>query len=108
MVPLNIIRAVLGLLTIFFAHFLGRALVYSFERRSPRVRLGPWLIRFALALGAIIWSGGLDTTAVVTLVLATAAGGYGAWRQARPQKTEDLVRQMFPEEPGDRPPPQGS
>lgn len=98
MVPLAIVRAALGLLTVFFAHFLGRATVRAIERRGPRGRLVPWLIRFVLALGAIIWSGGLDKTAVITLVLAAGAGGYGAWQEAHPRPPEDLVKQMFPEE----------
>lgn len=101
MVPMNLVRAALGLLAVFFAHFLGRALVCLVQRRMAGARVAPWLIRFALAFGAILWSGGFDATAVVTLAASGLSGGYGAWRQWRPQLREDLTRQIFPEDPED-------
>jgi|YNPBryBLVA2012_1023415.scaffolds.fasta_scaffold00086_19 hypothetical protein len=97
MVPLNLVRAALGLLTLFFAHFLGRMIVRLRQGR-PGARPGGWAIRFAVALGAILWSGGLDATAIVTLAGAGLAGGYGAWRESRPKKDEDLSELMFPKQ----------
>ncbi len=97
MVPLNVVRAALGLLTVFFAHFLGRTLVRRRQGR-PGARLGGWAIRFALALGAILWSGGWDATAIITLAGAALAGGYGAWQESRPKKDEDLSELMFPKD----------
>ena len=101
MVPMNLVRAALGLLTVFFAHFLGRSLVCLGQRRIGGARVAPWLIRFGLAVGAIIWSGGLDATALFTLAASSLAGGYGAWRQSRPRPPEDLTRQIFPENSDD-------
>jgi|YNPBryunderm2012_1023409.scaffolds.fasta_scaffold00262_15 hypothetical protein len=101
MVPLGLVRVALGLLTVFFAHFLGRAAVRTARGVQAPSRLTPWLIRFLLALGAIVWSGGLDLVAIVTLVLSGATGGYGAWRELRPRPPENFVARMFPKEPGE-------
>lgn len=96
MVPLNLIRAALGLLTVFFAYFLGRCLVHWAARRATGGRTTAWLLRFALALGAILWSGGLDATAIVTIAGAGAAGVYGAWLEHHPREPEDLSKQIVP------------
>ncbi len=103
MMPLGLIRAVLGLLTVFFAHFLGRSLMRWKQKRIPGGRMAPWLLRFALSLGAILWSGGWDATAIVTIVVAGAAGAYGAWQERKPAEPEDLTRQIFPQDPEDHP-----
>ncbi|MGC8792698.1 MAG: hypothetical protein ACP5U2_04840 [Bryobacteraceae bacterium] len=99
MVPIALVRAALGLLTVFFAHYLGRAAVRTARGVQAPSRLAPWMIRFVLALGAILWSGGLDAVTIATLALAGATGGYGAWRELHPKPPEDLVGKMFPRDP---------
>ncbi len=103
MVPLSLIRAVLGLLTVFFAHFLGRSLMRLKQKRETGGRVAPWLLRFALALGAILWSGGWDATAIVTVVLAGASGVWGAWQERSPREPEDLSSRIFPKDPTESP-----
>ena len=96
-VPLDILRAVLGLLCVFFAHFLGRSIVRL--RRGlqrPRNFYG-WLIRMAIAGGVILWRRGFDAISIATLVLAAASLALGVWDEQRPKKQEDLTKQIFGE-----------
>lgn len=102
MIPIPLVRVALGLLTVFFAHFLGRAVMRVCRRREAGSRLTPWVIRFVLALGAIVWSGGWDWVALLSVTGALAAGGYGAWSERHPPEPEDLTKVMFPEDPENR------
>ena len=96
-VPLNLLRGLLGLLCIFFAHLLGRSIV-GVRRRVQRPRsLYGWLIRTLITACAILWGGGLDRLAAVAYVLAAASLALGIWEEQRPKKQEDLTRQMFGE-----------
>lgn len=102
MPPIALVRAALALLVAFFAFTLGRAAVRTVRGMQAPSRLMPWMLRVVLALGAILWSGGLDAISIAAMALAGLAGGYGAWRESRPQPPENFVRQMFPEEPGEK------
>lgn len=94
-----ILRLVLGLMCIAFAHFLGRSI-----RRGPqpgRRGLGPtsWALRTLLAGAAITWQVGIDTLAAAVYVLALAAAAAGYYLEGKPPKPpEDLTRQMFPDQ----------
>lgn len=93
-IPVDILRAALGLLCLFFAHFLGRSIVRA--RRGQRARsLYGWLIRTAIAAGTILWRHGLDGVAIVALTLAAASLVVGAWDEQRPKKQEDLTKEIF-------------
>jgi len=96
-VPLDALRCLLGMLCLFFAHFLGRSIV--------RVRCGQqrarsvygWLIRAVVTAGAILWHRGLDSISIAALTLAAAALAAGVWDEQRPKKQEDLTKQIFGE-----------
>jgi hypothetical protein len=96
-VPLNLLRALLGLFCIFFAYLLGRSII-RLRRGLQRPRsLYGWLIRMLVTAAAILWGRGLDRIAVVVYVLAAASLALGIWDERRPKKQEDLTRQMFGE-----------
>src|ERR1039458_3046678 len=68
----------MGLLCLFFAHFLGRSIVRV--RRGQRARsFYGWLIRTAITGGAILWRRGLDGIAIVAFTLAAASLVVGMW-----------------------------
>jgi len=93
-IPLDFVRVLLGLLGLFFAHFLGRSIVRV--RRGGRARsLYGWLIRTAITVGAILWRRGLDGISIGALTLAAVALVVGAWDEQRPKPEEDLTREMF-------------
>jgi hypothetical protein len=93
-IPVDILRVVLGLLCLFFAHFLGRSIVRV--RRGQRARsLYGWLIRTAITAGAILWRRGLDSVAIVAFTLAAASLVMGVWDEQRPKKQEDLTKEIF-------------
>ena len=88
------LRVLLGLLCLFFAHFLGRSIVRV--RRGQRVRgLYGWLIRTMITAGAILWHRGLDTIAIAIFTLAAASLVVGVWDEQRPKDEEDLTKEIF-------------
>lgn len=93
-----VLRIVLGLMCVAFAHLLGRSLA----RRGRAVRrgLGPasWALRTLLAAAAITWRAGIDGLATTVYVVAAVAGGAGFYLERRPPKPpEDLTKKMFPD-----------
>jgi hypothetical protein len=93
-IPLDLLRALLGLLCLFFAHFLGRSIVRV--QRGQRARsLYGWLVRTAIAGGAILWHRGVDTLAIVVFTLMAASLVVGFWDEQRPKRHEDLTKEIF-------------
>ena len=86
----------LGLFCLFFAHFLGRSVVRARRGQSARSLYG-WLIRTAIAVGAILWHRGLDGISIAVLTLSAAALVVGVWDEQRPKKQEDLTKEIFGE-----------
>ena len=86
---MDLLRVVLGLFCLFFAHFLGRSIVRVRRGQNPRGLYG-WLIRTAITAGAILWQGGLDGIAIGAFTLGGGVIGGGAWDEQRPKKQEDL------------------
>jgi len=93
-----LLRAVIGLLAVFFAHYLGRSTVALVQRREARFRTITWTLRVTVCVMAVLWGVGLDVLSVMVLVLALLSLAGGVWRQLHPPKHEGLVEQMFPRE----------
>jgi len=93
---MDLLRVVLGLLCLFFAHFLGRSIVRVRRGQGARSLYG-WLIRTAIAGGAISWRRGLDDIAIAVFTLAAASLAVGVWDEQRPKKQEDLTKEIFGE-----------
>jgi len=92
-----LLRAAIGLLAIFFAHYLGRSAAGLYRRREARSRTITWALRTAVCVVGVLWRYGLDTLSMVVLALVFVSLGAGVWAQLRPLKDEGLVKQMFPE-----------
>jgi hypothetical protein len=95
-IPVDLLRIVLGLFCLFFAHFLGRSMVRVRRGQNPRSLYG-WLIRLAIAGGVLLWRHGLDGIAIAVGTLSAAALVVGAWDEQRPKKQDDLTREIFGE-----------
>ena len=96
-IPLDFLRGVLGLLCVFFAHFLGRSIV-RVRRGLQRPRnLYGWLIRAVITGGAVFWRRGLDGISIAAMTLAAASLVLGIWEEQRPKPQEDLTKQIFGE-----------
>jgi hypothetical protein len=93
-----LLRAAIGLLAVFFAHYLGRSAAALYRGREARSRTITWALRAAVCVMGVLWGYGLDALAMVVLALALGSLGAGVWAQLRPPKDEGLVKQMFPEE----------
>ncbi|MCX6618915.1 MAG: hypothetical protein NTZ98_22805 [Acidobacteria bacterium] len=91
-------RALVGLLALFFAHYLGRSAAGLHQRREVRARTITWALRTAVCVGAVVWGRGLDALSVVVLLLTAVSVGSGIRRQLRPPKDEGLVEVMLPKE----------
>ena len=96
-VSIEFMRGVLGALSLFFAHFLGRAAV-NFSRGLQRKRsFYSWLLRYVVTVAAVCWRG-VDRMAIIFLALSVVSLGVGVWDERRPKKDEDLSRTIFPPE----------
>ena len=93
-IPLNVLRCFLGLLCLFFAHFLGRSIVRVQHGQRGRSLAG-WLIRTLIAAGAILWHRGLDTITIVFYTLSAMSLVIGAWDEQRPKPQDDLTKEIF-------------
>lgn len=96
-VSLNVLRVVLGILCVLFAHMLGRSVVQM--RRGGRNRaVFSWTLRTMLTGVAVAWRQGLDGITIAVLAGAAVSAAAGAWLVARPRPEEDLSREIFPPE----------
>jgi hypothetical protein len=84
-IPMDFLRIVLGLFCLFFAHFLGRSIVRMRRGRQGARSFYGWLIRTAIAAGAILWHRGLDGIAIGAFTLAAASLVVGVWDEQRPE-----------------------
>ena len=96
-VSLDVLRGVLGALSIFFAHFLGRTIVKVAKGKERRRPLFTWALRFALTAAAVCYRA-VDRLAIVVLLLDVLAFAVGWWDEWRPKHEEDLTHTMFPDE----------
>jgi hypothetical protein len=96
-VSLELMRILVGGLSVFFAHFLGRTVVQVSQGKKRRRPLYTWALRFVLSLVAVSYWG-VDRVALIVIVLDLAAFAAGWWDEWRPKHEEDLTRTMFPED----------
>jgi len=97
MIPLDVLRIFLGLLCLFFAHFLGRSIVrVRTHRQRPRSLTG-WIIRFLITALVIPFRRGFDSITIAALTLAAGSLALGIWDEMRPKREENLTRQIFGE-----------
>ena len=96
-VSLEFLRGLLGGLSIFFAHFFGRALWKVTRGKERKRALYAWALRFLLTLGAICYRS-VDRLAIIILVLDALAFAVGWWDEWRPKHQEDLTHTIFPHE----------
>lgn len=87
-------RVALLLLSLFFAHFLGRAGARLHRQKQPYTRALTWFLRTAVALWGIVWTRGFDVLSIVALVLAAASFAAGVYAETRPRQTEEA--HLFP------------
>ena len=96
-VSIEFLRGLVGGISIFFAHFLGRSCVLVSKGREKRRPLITWAIRYALAIGAVLYRG-FVRLAVVILALGAVLFALGWWDEWRPRHQEDLTKKMFPDD----------
>lgn len=97
-VPFELLRGVLLVLGIFFAHFLGRSIARV--RRGDQRLSGvyAWALRTLVAGAAVAWPYGLDATTLGAWTLALAALAAGIWVGTRPRRApDDPSKEIFPE-----------
>ncbi|HLY16794.1 MAG TPA: hypothetical protein VKR61_06195 [Bryobacteraceae bacterium] len=93
-IPLDMLRVVLGLFCLFFAHCLGRSAIRVHRGQRARSLYG-WLVRTVIAGGAILWHRGVDGLTIAVFTLSAVSLVVGAWDEQRPKKQEDLTHEIF-------------
>lgn len=97
-VPIELLRAVLVLLAVFFGFMLGRSSALVYRGVQGKSRMYGWLVRTVLTVLAATWRHGVDRLVVILLAAVALAVAGGAWDALRPRKPpEDLSRRIFPE-----------
>ena len=95
--PFGLLRGMLGLLCLFFAHFLGRSWI-RFRRGSEKIsRLIAWTLRTVVTLLGVLWFRPLDAFAIVVIVLGAVSLAAGFFLEWQPKHEEDLTRTIFRE-----------
>ena len=95
-VPINLLRSLLGVLGLFFAHMLGRAMVKTRREKVPKRILYTWILRTAVALGGVCYSG-IDVVSILAIVLMAASFALGVRVALHPPAAENLTDTIFPD-----------
>ena len=94
------LRIFVALLLVGFAYFLGRSLAHRHE--AGRRGTGPtsWGLRMVVATLGVTWGVGFDIVAIGAFAVSAlaAAAGYATKRRPRKIPTEDLTKEMFPDD----------
>ncbi len=75
----------------FFAHMLGRVWMRQRRQRLPLTKTTTWLLRTAVAVFAILYTGGFDSLGAVLILLMVLCLALGAYLEWRPKRTEEEV-----------------
>ncbi len=94
------LRIFVGLLLVGFAFFLGRSIA---RRHQPGRRgTGPtsWGLRMVVATLGVTWGVGFDPVAIGAFAASALAAATGFVTGRRPRKipSEDLTKEMFPDD----------
>jgi hypothetical protein len=96
-VPVEFLRGVLGVLSLFFAYMAGRTYMGVRKGRVKLSRFYAWLLRTVLCSLALGLRHNVDTTALAVWTVSALLFAAGVWEGGREKKPEDLTRQIFPE-----------
>ncbi|HVT93622.1 MAG TPA: hypothetical protein VHD76_12310 [Bryobacteraceae bacterium] len=94
--PYAPLRIVVGLLCVFFAHFLGRAAVRVKNGRARQATLVSWVLRTFVSGVAVLWHVGLDGISLGMIVLSLISCAGGIYLEFRPRHHEELEKVIFP------------
>lgn len=93
-----LLRVIVGVFCVAFAHFFGRSVIRLQRGRERQSRTIAWGLRTIITGAAASWRSWFDLTTVVIWGLAVAALAAGVYDEWRPKHEEDLERIMFPPE----------
>ncbi len=74
----------------FFAFGLARITARLRAAGQPMAKSVTWVLRTAVAVGAVIWTGGFDGVGIVAVILAAAGFAIGFYLEIRPKHEEEI------------------
>jgi hypothetical protein len=97
-VPVEFLRGVAGVLSLFFAYMAGRSFTGVRKGRVRLSRFYAWLFRLILCVLALSVRHNIDTIAIAVWTLDAVLFVAGVWEGGREKKAEDLTHEIFPDE----------
>ncbi|HSB15583.1 MAG TPA: hypothetical protein VLE22_14085 [Bryobacteraceae bacterium] len=93
-----VLRVVLGVLSVFFAYSLGKAIA---RKRRNQIRdsvLTAWVLRTAVTGFGVFWRVGADALSIGVVVLAVLSAAAGYRNEGKQKVREDLTDVIFPKQ----------
>lgn len=98
-VPYILLRGLVGLFCVFFAHFFGRSVARRLRSQAKNSQVFAWGLRTTVTALAVLWRVGFDVLSIIVFALAALSAGIGFYGERQPKKEEeDLSQAMFPKE----------
>ncbi len=88
-VPVELLRFLLGVLAMFFAYALGRTAARLRRQKQPYTRALTWILRTTVCLFGVLWNRGFDITSIAFVALSAAAFALGYYLEWRPRRVEE-------------------
>src|SRR5260370_7150060 len=95
-VSLEFLRGLVGAISVFFAHFLGRSVALTVKGQGRKRPLFTWTLRYALSIGAVCYHG-VDRLAIGVLAADPLLFALGCWDECPPHRHGDLTPPPFPD-----------
>ena len=88
-VPIELLRVLLGVLALFFAYALGRTVARLRKYKRPLTKALTWVLRTTVCLFGVLWNRGLNVTSILFLALSAATFAIGYYLEWRPRRVEE-------------------
>jgi hypothetical protein len=87
----QLVRLFLLLLSLFFAHFLGRTIAQVRQGAKKRSALTTWILRLSITFLGIAWGRHFDWMLILAVVLSALSLAWGMHAQRHPPQADEKL-----------------